>query len=136
MGTPLPPNVPGVNCTSCFNPGKPFAGFTTPKFITCTWTDFQPGAAFDPDLEALLRSPHLLEQRPNPCFYGFLDGVFDWAFEWFLGSTNAFVHPVGPGGFGFEKQGEPPCSLILPNGLNDFANSFAFGGFFNIQLTF
>ena len=69
MGTPLPPNEPGDDCTRCFGIGKKFGDGPTPKFITLTITELTPGDNWNPDLENEILIPHILEQTVYPCFY-------------------------------------------------------------------
>jgi len=128
MGTPLPPNEPGDDCTTCFGSGKTFGDVVTPKFVWIQLFDYSPGPLWSDGDDAFLSIPHLLPQKYAPCRWESFDGniLLQWQFTSY--STAAIMNRVDPYGyygiFGYFGK----CLNELVDVTGSQPNSIAFGG--------
>jgi len=133
MGTPLPPNEVGESCPNCFGPGKIWDGQPTPKFVKMRFFGWSPGAGYQPELEQLLLSHHILQQTFGPCEYFIKIGDLD--VDFFLGefASSAFIFSdpyLTPYFYGFSNH---PCELVIASELIESDGTGAFGGFMSIE---
>lgn len=134
MGTPLPPNEPGDLCLTCWGPGKVFGDIETPKYAWMTVTNVSPGENWNPALEALLLTPHMLIQQIFPCNYALNDGHFAWLWQFLPLSSQGVVNHIASGTKAFFRQEGPRCLTELQDLSNAPENIYSFGG--NGVLTF
>jgi len=128
MGTPLPPNPPGVPCLFCFGVGKTFGVAPTPKYVTITLTGLNPGEFFDPTDGATLLTPRLLIQTIDPCAYNIDDGVFAWDLIWTNTVTALIVQDIATGFRAFETVIGDVCLISIENQLEVPGGNYAFDG--------
>lgn len=128
MGTPLPPNEPGLDCLVCWGIGKTFGIGNTPKYIRVHLLDLLPGEfASEIDIQTLL-TPHFLTQTLAACQWTIrLDG-FTWtlslsAFQSVLIVLNtATDHRI------FQARPATLCTLDFVNEQTVPAGFITYGG--------
>ena len=74
MGTALPPNQPGTNCSLCFGVDR-LLGLVTPKFIIVNFSGVQPGVGFE-DGNIIPHGDFRLEQRSDCLWSLVVSGEF------------------------------------------------------------
>lgn len=128
MGTPLQANEPGIPCTVCWGPLKPFGNGATPKVVMLTLTALLPGNNWDAALEPLLLTPHMLEQALLPCNYGILDGDFAWSLAWTPIATAIQVKHVLTDSDAFRASVASICLKGMASDINQPIFEFAMSG--------
>lgn len=132
MGTPLPPNLPANDCTSCWGVGKPFGDTPTPKVIEVRLTRLLPGEFWNPVDEQLLLTTHYLEQHAFPCVWSIVSGPFDWTLNFNDQFTLLEVKHTASNKLVFIDDEPPACEVDFPSRLTVPTNNFAWNGFANI----
>ena len=132
MGTPLPPNEPGIPCVTCFGAGKPFGAAVTPKYITLSLVGLKQGQNWDPTLESKLLSPPLLTQTIIPCSFAADDGDFQWFVLWRAIGNLIWVTHIATNTDAFINFGSAACLLKYPDDNAAAAGTFAYGATANI----
>jgi len=128
MGTPMPRNRPGIPCLNCWGPGEEFGDTPTPHVITVQLFDLEPGENWDPDLEQLLLTPHLLTQTNDPCVYNLSDEHFAWTWYFELTVTAVSVKHIATDSDVFLVSTPPKCQLSLPSDLVQPVFNYAYHG--------
>lgn len=132
MGTPLPPNEPGVACPLCFGPGQPFGDQVTPHVIKVQLTSQLPGEFYTEEAEQLLATTHYLECIGTECRYDIDAGGFHWYVHWLVGGTWVGVHQIATGYDVFSNRFAPECAVDIENKNINPAHGVMYGGFMNI----
>ena len=133
MGTPLPPNEPGLLCPLCWGPAKLFGDGPSPLVIQVRLTRFLPGDSFEDPQEQLLLQTHWLEQLAGPCSWRIDDGIFVWFAEFTSFETVVDVRRKLDNKPAFVGAFTDVCATDLPNTLLQPIGNVAFGGFANIN---
>lgn len=134
MGTPLPPNEPGTPCLTCWGAGKTFGIATTPKLIRVQLAGLLPADNWDPALEQLLLTPHLLEQAPPafPCNFGIQDEHFAWSLAWTPIATGFSVLHLVTASHAFQASLPSICEISFVSELIQPIANFAMFGTANL----
>jgi len=129
MGTPLPPNEDGDNCTVCWGTDKPFGDGATPRTIEVTFRDLLPGEFWDPTKEQSLLAPHLLVQTASPCTWTIESS--DWLVSLSFSATEVdlSLRILPSGSFAFRQRLAAPCLHRYFNSFNNPAGLVAYSGF-------
>ena len=128
MGTPLPPNEPGEDCTRCWGPAQPFGTGPTPKVLTLKFTGLQQGEFWVPEAEQSLLAPHSCIQTFFPCQWD------EFAPSWFARvafgdvATRISLTYTPTNRRAFDVIVPPRCTRSELNGITTFPTFFAFGG--------
>jgi len=117
MGTPLPPNEPGLPCGHCWGVDKTFGDGPTPKVITLKFTGWKPGNYWVPAAEPFLLSPQLLQQTTSPCYYQLFTAGANFYFGWSGSNTYCEITGIGTGRDFFYNIIDSVCPRIVPNGI-------------------
>ncbi|KKM85973.1 hypothetical protein LCGC14_1283630 [marine sediment metagenome] len=133
MGTPLPPNEPGVLCTRCWGPGKPFGPGPTPLVVRLSFLGLQRGEFWiDADEQSLL-APHSLIQTGFPCSWQELTGTWLTVLAYGDVSESITLRHVPELRFAFISLTAPQCTLGQPNQIISPVGDYAFNG--TVQIT-
>ena len=128
MGTPLPPNEPGDDCTRCWGPIKTFGPGPTPKILQLRFTNLEPGQFWVPAAEQSLLAPHYCIQTIFPCQWD------QHAPTWFARvaygdvATRILLEYRPTNRVAFDAIVPPTCTLSELNRLTAFPAVFAFNG--------
>lgn len=128
MGTPLPPNETDNICTICWGPGKTFESIPQPRWIWAQVMDIQPGENWDPALEQLMLTPHVLVQQDFPCFYVIDDGAFTFVLTFQPLFSNLRVNHIATNTKAFDAITAPRCSLNFDDIRETPGGTYGFGG--------
>ena len=128
MGTPLPPNVPGADCSVCWGSGKPFGPGTTPKFITLEFTGFQQGSLWQDSFEQLLLGSHQLQQTGGACSWVIVETGFSWVLLYGSPFPVIRIRQITSGVVAFFNNTDPDCQLVYKNDIAGPTPFIAFGG--------
>ncbi|KKL95120.1 hypothetical protein LCGC14_1857800 [marine sediment metagenome] len=132
MGTPLPPNQSGNDCTVCWGTGKPFGDGPTPTVIQLRLTSLLPGEFEDlADFQNLLVT-HWLTQQVDPCRFEITDRGFLWFVEWAPTATLVAVRDLSSLRFVFVATLPAICQVDMPSDIAGPAGNIAWNGFANI----
>lgn len=132
MGTPLPPNEPGNDCTVCWGAGKRFGDNPTPKILTVTLHDLEPGVFWWDSLESLLYTPHLLIQTASTCVWYVEDEHFSWHVDFLLAKTSISITQIVNSAIVLASDKLGPCETNIPNEITAPAGVFAINGWASI----
>jgi len=117
MGTRIPPNAPGNQCTVCFGVGKTFGQTDTPKILEVILQDLEPGPAWNTDLEGTILTRKRLIQQANPCEYSLREGDVLFFWRWGGSTTLYSVEDVVTPTEYFRGSQGGVCLLELDNDL-------------------
>lgn len=128
MGTPLPPNEPGNDCTRCWGPTKTFGLGPTPSVLQLRFTNLQPGQFWVPAAEQSLLAPHYCIQTIFPCQWD--ENFPPWFTRVAYGAvaTQIFLRYQPTNRFAFQTIIAPQCTLSELNEIKAFPAVFAFDG--------
>jgi len=128
MGTPLPPNEPGEDCTVCWGTDKTFGPGHTPKYLWLRITELTPGAFWNPALEAELLLPHLLVQTEAPCGYGLMTPNISYSWGFAYGRTYVLVADISTGRSFLSNNPDDECATSVRDWWTEGSQVAAYGG--------
>jgi len=128
MGTPLPPNEPGVTCSLCWGLDEAFGDSPTPRVMQVQYSGIQPGQYWDADDEQWILTPHYLLQTANPCFW--TEGVAGWVhyLEYNAVSDLLQLRKAIPFGLYFNANIAAGCHLTIYSDLTSWSGVAGYGG--------
>jgi len=133
MGTPLPPNKPGVVCSNVFGVGKPFGTQVQPRYVQMLFSGYSPGSNWNQSNESALMMEQTLIQLTNPCQYELIIGNLQFFFWWLAGSTLASILDTAAGAWYFQGDESYPGALIINNELSPVGGNGAYGGYVQLD---
>ena len=132
MGTPLPPNEPGVHCPTCWGRGKPFGDKKTPSIIIVELLDYEEGDKFTAELGNELELPHELFQSAIPCNWESVDTILKWQLGFTLSDTILLIANPAMTEISFASAPNPICAVTSLNLVTDLPDSIIFSGKMNL----
>lgn len=128
MGTPLPPNEPGIVCTRCSGPGKPFHGIPTPKYLIVQLANLEPGEFWDPAREWELYSPFYVPQVGTGCNWQLFTNDWDVTLQFTDILDILTINDRVQAKDVFDAFVPPICTLDWINEIIVPTNKYSFGG--------
>lgn len=135
MGTPLPENPVGSDCSNCWGAGKPFGIGPTPEIITITLFDLLEGFFWTDAVGAEALVPTQLFQTDIPCIWLAESSTIKWEFGLSDVVTVLDVTDLTSNTFIFTTIFGPPCLVAGPSDITGPLGVFAWSGRFEFAFS-